>query len=159
MRTAYRGIVPDDYLASLSYSESEQLWRDAIGADERCVFVAEDENGGVFGFASGRRRRDFSQGLEEHEGELETLYVLPSAQGSGAGRWLVGAVTRCLADAGVYSMLLRVFADNGPARRFYESFGGVPVAEDGFEIGGAWLVEVAYGWRDTGVLYEDVARG
>lgn len=158
-RAAYGGIVPDDYLASLSYVKSEQLWRDAIGAGGRCVFVAEVGNGAVFGFASGRRRRDFSQGLEGYEGELETLYVLPSGQGSGTGRRLVGAIARCLADAGVYSMLLWVFAENGPARRFYESFGGMPVAEDDFEIGGTRLVEVAYGWKDTSVLYEDAAWG
>jgi hypothetical protein len=56
-------------------------------------------------------------------------------------------------------MLLWVFADNQPARGFYESLGGIPVAEDGFELGGAWLVEVAYGWRDLGVLLARTAGG
>jgi ribosomal protein S18 acetylase RimI-like enzyme len=63
--------------------------------------------------------------------------VPPSRQGIGAGRRLVGAVSRHLARRRVPSMLLWVFADNGPAQRFYESLGGVLVAEDGFELGGA----------------------
>jgi hypothetical protein len=49
-------------------------------------------------------------------------------------------------------MLLWVFAENRAARGFYESLGGVPVAEDGFGLGGAWLSEVAYGWKDLDVL-------
>ncbi len=75
-----------------------------------------------------------------------------AAVGTGAGRRLVGSVARHLAERGMGSMLLWVFADNRPARRFYESLGGVLVAEDGFELGGAWLTEVAYGWKDLDVL-------
>ena len=145
-RTAYRDIVPEDHLAGLSYDESERLWRGLIEAGG-CVFVAEDGDG-IFGFASGGRRERFSRELNEYEGELKTLYVLPSHQGAGAGGRLVGAVTRHLVERGVDSMLLWVFADNASARGFYESLGGTIVAEDGFELAGAWLPEVAYGWED-----------
>jgi GNAT superfamily N-acetyltransferase len=150
-RAAYRGLVPDDYLEGLSYDESERLWQDVIAAGDSCVFVAEDE-GGVFGFASGQRRQRFSRDLREYEGELKTVYVLPSHKGAGAGGRLVGAVARYFAGHGVNSMLLWVFADNRSARGFYESLGGVVVAEGGFELDGAWLTEVAYGWKDLGVL-------
>ena len=150
-RTAYKGIVPDDYLENLSYEESGRLWRDAITAGDGRVFVAEEESG-VFGFASGQRRQRFSRDLTEYEGELKTLYVLPSHEGAGAGRGLVRAVARHLADGGVNSMLLWVFAENRAARRFYESLGAILVAEDGFELGGAWLPEVAYGWKNLDVL-------
>ena len=82
-RTAYRGIVPDDYLEGLSYNESERLWQDAIAAGEGCVFVAED-GAEVFGFASGSPRERFSRELREYEGELKTIYVLPSHKGAPA---------------------------------------------------------------------------
>ena len=153
-RAAYRGIVPDAHLDGLSYDESERLWQDAIATGDGCVFVAEDE-GGVFGFASGGPRERFSRELREHEGELQTVYVLPSHKGTGAGRQLVRAVARHLADHSVNSMLLWVFTENRPARRFYESLGGVPVGEDGFELGGAWLSETAYGWKDLNALLAD----
>ncbi len=150
-RTAYKGIVPDAHLEGLSYDESERLWQAVITADDGCVFIAEDGRG-VFGFASGQRRQRFSRDLPEYEGELKTVYVLPSGQGAGAGRRLVGAVARHFAERRVGSMLLWVFAENRSARGFYESLGGVPVAEDGFQLGGAWLSEVAYGWKDLDVL-------
>jgi len=157
-RVAYKGIVPDVHLDGLSYDESERLWQDAIGTGDGCVFVAEDE-GGVFGFASGGPRERFSRELEEYAGELQTVYVLPSHKGTGVGRRLVGAVARYLADRGVESMLLWVFTENRPARRFYESLGGVPVAEDGFELAGVRLSETAYGWKDLGVLLSRPAGG
>ena len=57
------------------------------------------------------------------------------------------------------SMLLWVFADNQPERSFYESLGGVLVARDGFELGGRWLLEAAYGWKDLEVLLARIAGG
>lgn len=143
--------MPDSYLDGLSYEESERLWHEVIAAGDGCVFVAEDE-GGVFGFASGSPRERSSRGLREYEGELKTAYVLPSHQGTGAGRQLVGAVARHFAERGTNSMLLWVFEENRSARSFYKSLGGVTVAEDGFELGGAWLSEVAYGWEDLNML-------
>ena len=56
-------------------------------------------------------------------------------------------------------MLLWAFVENRAARSFYESLGGVPVAEDGFELGGAWLYEVAYGWEDLDALLSRLAGG
>lgn len=157
-RTAYRGIVPDAHLEGLSYDESERLWQDAIAIGDGCVFVAE-EGGGVFGFASGGPGERFSRELREYGGELQTVYVHPSHQGIGAGRRLVGAVARHLTEQRVNSMLLWVFAENLPARRFYESLGGIVLAEDGFELGGAWLSEVAYGWKDLDALLADGSGG
>jgi hypothetical protein len=58
-RAAYAGIVPDDYLEGLSYEESERRWREVIAEGEGCAFVAEGDQG-IFGFASGRRRRSSS---------------------------------------------------------------------------------------------------
>jgi len=157
-RAAYRGIVPDAHLDGLSYEESERLWQAAIATGDGRVFVAEDE-GGVFGFASGGLRERFSRELREYEGELQTVYVLPSHKGTGAGRRLVHAVARRLTEQRVNSMLLWVFTENRPARRFYGSLGGVPVAEDGFELAGAWLAETAYGWKDLDALLASGSGG
>jgi len=155
-RAAYRGIVPDDYLANLSYEESERRWLDRLTTDGRGVFVAEGHQG-IFGFASGRTRQRFSKGLEEYGGEFETVYVLPNAQRSGAGRALVAAVAEHLLGRDITSGLLWVFEENRPARGFYESLGGTVLAHDGFELGGAWVREVAYGWKDLGALLSRAA--
>lgn len=155
-RAAYEGIVPDAHLDGLSYGESESLWRDVLAAGDGGVFVAED-GGGVFGFASGGPRERFSRDLTEYEGELRTVYVLPSHKGRGAGRRLVRAVVRDLAARGCGSMFLWAFAENRSARGFYESLGGAVVAEDGIQVGGARLAEVAYGWRDLDGLLARLA--
>ena len=153
-RAAYKGIVPEEYLANLSYAGSQELWGRVLDEDTENaggVFVAE-EGGTPFGFSSGRPRRRFSQGLTEYQGVLETLYVLPSRQRAGAGRRLVGAVAGHLRERGVSSLLLWVLAENEGARKFYESLGGTLIEEGSFELGGAELSEVAYGWKDLGVL-------
>ena len=120
--------------------------------------MAEDDQG-IFGFASGRPRREFSKGLEEYGGEFETVYVLPNSQGRGMGRSLMAAVARCLVGHGISSGLLWVFGENRPARGFYESLGGTVLAHDGFELGGVWIREVAYGWKELGALLSRVDLG
>jgi len=48
-------------------------------------------------------------------------------------------------------MLVWVMAAN-QYKIFYEALGGRPFAEKEVNIGGANLVEVAYGWRDLGTF-------
>lgn len=48
-------------------------------------------------------------------------------------------------------MLVWVLVDN-PACQFYAALGGNPVHEKEIEIGGKPLIEVAYGWIETGNL-------
>lgn len=151
-RESYAGIVPDGYLAALSVEERERMWARGLGDPDHpsFVYVAEDDAGSTVGFASGGPRRD---GDPAYAGELYAIYLLRACQGQGAGRRLMAAVARRLAESDIRSMLLWVFAEN-PARRFYESLGGQYLAEQQFELGGRMLTEVAYGWRDTSALYE-----
>jgi len=115
----------------------------------------------VFGFASGSPRERFSRELREYEGELKTLYVLPSRKGTGTG----AGHTTCGRGGQAF---------RGPSRELYAPLGvreepggprllrvvrGVPVAEDGFELGGAWLSEVVYGWKDLDALLSRPAGG
>src|SRR5262249_41097825 len=120
------------------------------------VLVVSDADSRVVGFASGGAPRD---GDPVYAGELDAIYLLRQAQGQGVGRRLVAAVTRTLAERGIDSLLLWVFAEN-PARRFYEALGGKLVGQQQFELGGRMMAEVSYGWRDTTPLYtRDGDRG
>ena len=49
-------------------------------------------------------------------------------------------------------MIIWVLKDNLKARAFYEAMGGVPVSEKTITIGGAELIDVAYGWPDIRAL-------
>lgn len=150
-RATYRGLVPDAYLAALSYARREEWWRGilcdgGLAVRRQCAFVADEPGGEVAGFAHG----GLATGDEpDFQGELYSLYLLPTAQRRGTGRALLTAVMARLAADGVTSLLAWVLAENQPARRFYEALGGVPVRSRTIEIGGAMLAEVAYGWSDT----------
>jgi len=145
-RATYGEIVPSGYLDRLSVDERERRWVTQLDPTAPAfAFVAVDGAGRIVGFASGGLRRD---GDPAYAGELYAIYLLAERQGGGIGRRLVAAVARELAARGMPSMLLWVFAAN-PARRFYEALGGVYLGEQQFEIDGATLTEVAYGWRDT----------
>lgn len=152
-RETYRDIVPGAYLDGLSVDEREAMWSrlEAHAPDGHSfAFVAEDGSGRVVGFASGGPRRD---GPDDYAGELYAIYLQGEAQGRGIGQRLAAAVARELATRGMRSMLLWVFRDNLPARRFYEALGGTFLTSQQFEIQGRAMTEVAYGWLDTAALY------
>ena len=145
-RTAYRGIVPGEFLAGLSYERSAEAWRwilDSSETDGNFTFAAEDESSGeIVGFANGGPERT---GDPEYRGELNAIYILEQHQGGGLGRRLVTAVVSRLVERKIDSMLAWALVDN-QACRFYERLGGRRVREKQAEIGGKLLPEVAYGW-------------
>jgi ribosomal protein S18 acetylase RimI-like enzyme len=145
-RETYAGIVPDDFLASLSYERREGMWRSGLEhpAWKGVLFVAEDPEHGVVGFVAGGPPQE---GDEEFSCELWALYLLRAHQGRDIGRQLFRRFTSEMASRGHSSMLLWVLAEN-PTTGFYERMGGVKVREREIEVGGKKLVEWAYGWRD-----------
>ena len=142
-RTAYRGLLPDDFLASLDEAHYAERWRRTLLDGANRVYVAENADG-VIGFASGGRER---AGEDGYAGELYAIYVLADAQGHGHGRRLVQAVVGGLRELSLPNMIVWVLRDNAPARGFYERLGGVFLREQPITIGATVLQEVAYGWR------------
>lgn len=147
-RSAYRGIVADQFLDTFSEDDRTVRWTEIIQRPEQITFVAEDEGDGVVGFANGGSERS---GREDFRGELCGLYVLPASHGKGIGRRLVATFAHWLIDSGLDTMLVWVLADN-PFRQFYEHFGGKLVDEREIQIGKQKLGEVAYGWDDVAAL-------
>ncbi|MHB1867740.1 MAG: GNAT family N-acetyltransferase [Nitrososphaerales archaeon] len=144
-RTTYKGIVPDAYLANLSYDDRERRWQSRLGNERNFVFVAEDENTKqILGFVSGGEVRSKDP---EYLGELEAIYLLEGYRGKGLGQKLVRNLAKKLQEEGYNSMLVWVLAQN-PYRRFYEKLGGKYVRSEQIEMGGAIFEEVAYGWKN-----------
>jgi ribosomal protein S18 acetylase RimI-like enzyme len=142
-RSAYRGLLPDDFLASLSEGHYTERWRRVIAEGSSRVFVVEETNG-LAGFASGGRERAGETGFA---GELYALYVLEEAQRHGHGRELVRAVAGALRELHLPNMIVWVLRDNSPARAFYERLGGTYVRAQPITIGATTLEEVSYGWH------------
>jgi GNAT superfamily N-acetyltransferase len=145
-RDAYAGIVPAPFLASLDPVAQGRRRGDWWSGrpDSDVDFVAE-RDGELVGFVHGGRYRDADDEPLPGAGEVYAIYVLPPAQGTGAGGALLSTAVDALHGAGFGPLLLWVLTDNAPARRFYERRGWAP---DGvthtYEVGGAVLPEVRY---------------
>jgi len=152
-RTAYKGIIAEDYLANLSYATREARWPQAIVNPRNIVLVAEVSQikvneKAVIGLACGGANR--VEGTD-YAGELYQLYILEEYRGKGIGKKLVRAFVQRLVDRNIGSMLVWVLAKN-PYRRFYEKLGGQFVSSQEIEIGGVNYEEIAYGWKDVSPL-------
>lgn len=154
-RRAYPGIVPQEFLDTLSYAKRTERWQAILDGSLEpekgyaFQFVAVDPDGQVLGLCGGGPERD---GDPLYLGELYGIYVHPDSQGLGIGRVLVKTMARCLYDQGFRNMLLWVLKENHPARGFYAHLGGRPYKQKPITLGGVELVEVAYVWDELDEL-------
>lgn len=153
-RSAYAGLLADDFLSSLSETRQGAFYHRAIldRRDGHAVFVATaggqdlppDRTGpesAVIGFASGGRAR--RRGIAE--GEIETLYVLDDFRDRGVGRRLMRAMAAHLAAVGCRSAMLWVLRDN-PGRWFYQRLGGRLAAREVIRVAGQPVEQMAMVW-------------
>jgi proline iminopeptidase len=122
-QVAYKGIVPDDYLAALDIGEREDRWRrilEELNQPSRIV-VAKDR-GEIVGFSGFGPTRG-EETSSEWVGEVFSIYVLPECWRKGAGAALLDVASGSLAAAGFTEATLWVIDSNIPARRFYEREG------------------------------------
>ena len=144
-RSTYRGMIPADFLANLSVENRQRHWTQVLCEDSgpEFVYVAEDEQGRIAGFASGGPERTRHP---NYKGELYAIYLLEEYQGQGLGQELFDAVSNRLWREDYNSFLLWVLTANKSARRFYEKNGGQFIVTQEFELGEATLLETGYGW-------------
>ena len=149
-QTAYRHILPLEFLAGLSVTAREVGWRHWIEADafeETPVWVAQAD-GRVIGFVSAGTPRD--DDVPSPAAEVYALYVHPDVQRHGAGRSLLKAAVDHARARGARELVLWVFERNAAARSFYEAMGWRP---DGrrqmLDLGGASAPEVRYRLSDA----------
>jgi ribosomal protein S18 acetylase RimI-like enzyme len=148
-RAAYRGIMPDATLDSLSYADHEERWQLRVQPDAGSItLIAEQENGQIAGFVTGGKERT---GDPLYDAELYAIYLDPPYTRQGIGTQLTRSLARALHTSGYHSLLVWVLSDNN-ACRFYEALGGNYVRDATITIGGVSLPERAYGWRDIAVL-------
>lgn len=145
-QAGYRdGLMPDDFLESLSAADRADMWRRGIEAGPRPRhrrLVADDEAGVLVGFiAVGPADGD----SEAVEGEVYSLNVDPDHWGRGAGSLLLAAGVEALAGSGFEGAVLWVHPDNARARIFYEARGwSADGAARDVEVLGVPIPEVRY---------------
>jgi GNAT superfamily N-acetyltransferase len=145
--STYSGIIPTEYLDKLTYESRQKLWENNIL--ELDVFVAENNEGRIIGFSTGRTERTGRH--KGFDGELSSIYLLKEYQGKGIGKRLLNSVVNTLRSKGINSMLVLVLEDN-PSRYFYEAMGAQMLDKIELEIGGKKLNEIVYGWDEISKL-------
>lgn len=144
-QAAYVGIVPDDYLATLSVDQRERMWREAIEKQlpELLVARVDGEAAGWISFDASRDK-DAVSGT----GEVWALYVDPAHWSMGMGRALWWRARARLLKRGFNSITLWVLAANARAINFYETAGFAlePGSAKWFELGGSQVQELRYQW-------------
>jgi ribosomal protein S18 acetylase RimI-like enzyme len=143
-QAAYRGIVPDAYLDSLSVEVRANVWREALTRGEpKEVWVATVGSDVAGWIAFGPSREANSTATT---GELEAVYVSAQYWGAGVGRELWLTARNRLAARGFTRVTLWVLLENTRAIRFYRAAGFAPdpASEKQINIGGRLLMEMRY---------------
>ncbi|MDQ1304687.1 MAG: hypothetical protein QG671_514 [Actinomycetota bacterium] len=142
---AYRGLMPQNYLDDQRVERRREVWERLIAETDwprTGVFVAENSDG-IVGFAHVGPARDEDAG--EDVGEVNAIYVLASAWGTGAGRALLTSAVSTLREARFREATLWVLDGNARARGFYEAAEwAVDGAERAEDLRGFPLREVRY---------------
>ena len=122
-QAAYRGLMPQDYLDTLSVEARETMWQRAF-ADPGIAtnLVALNPLGHVQGFCVFGPARDADLAIHPI-GELVAIYVHPAHGSQGTGTALLAQVLGHAHQTGWEQLALWVLHDNLPARRFYEREG------------------------------------
>lgn len=149
-RTAYRGVLEDEFLDGPLEGYSEHRWKTwftMIGAPPSHIVLAEVD-GRVVGFAC----------IVHCGGEfgdlLSNLHVLADARGQGVGQALLAECARLTHAQGGEAMHLWVYSGNSAAIGFYEHQGGLAESEqDQLAADGHMRPSWRYLWRDLPGLF------
>jgi ribosomal protein S18 acetylase RimI-like enzyme len=129
-RSAYRGILSDDYLDNRAHSERAILWQTRFSEKSGKPFFAilAEMGSDLAGFACVFPDEDPTFGSY-----VDNLHVAPQLTRQGIGRRLLSEVARRLiADQTPGGLYLWVMEKNFKARQFYSSAGAVEVDCDEF---------------------------
>jgi ribosomal protein S18 acetylase RimI-like enzyme len=122
-RAAYRGLMPDDYLASLSVEKRTEMWSNALSRPSPSQLALAEIDGALAAFCIyGPTRDDESPDVAE----IYAVNVHPDRWSRGAGRALCEHAYREAATRGHTVMTLWVMSGNTRARRFYGLLGYAP---------------------------------
>jgi len=142
-RSAYRGILPSEFLARLDLNRWVKRVRDrrqegvptlVVGSGERILGTAHIVRSDEAGY--------------EHMAELKAIYVRPEAQGMGLGKALVRQCALHAQGLGFESMCCCAFKDNQQAREFYLALGALINGEIVCNVNGVDYLDTVFVWQD-----------
>ncbi|MFZ1615074.1 MAG: dihydropteroate synthase [Holophaga sp.] len=124
-RAAYKGMLPETFLASLSLVEKKNLALASIQQPESNAhrLLVLDRGGQILGFAAIGPTQNPDN---DKVAEIYAIYLHPSAWGQGLGCLLLAKGLETLRQAGFTRATLWVLERNVRARAFYDAGGWIP---------------------------------
>jgi ribosomal protein S18 acetylase RimI-like enzyme len=144
-KTAYKGIVPQDYLDHHVEEEKRDHWIDQLNhptSKNDFVLIAM-ENEKPVGFIAVYEVTD-----DKYDAFIDNLHVIPDQKGRGIGSILMAATAHKLISMKKRSVYLWVFDKNIPAYTFYEKIGGTPDDKSIFTLMDTEIVQTRFYWND-----------
>jgi len=138
-QTAYRGIIPDEFLDSLDAKSRVERIKSAISENLNEGFVFEDEAQNILGFCQFGELRWVEEFDEECDCELYAIYVLSKSRGRGVGTALFEATLAEFKMQNKKGMLVNVLKENASSVNFYKNLDGIEIGRKPFVLN-----EVAY---------------
>lgn len=141
-RKSFAGIAPQEFLDKMSVETREQRFREAFSTPGHKMFVAEDTNRGIIGFA------DFGppgNSSSPFEAALYAIYLLQDYQRQGIGENLFRLCQREMIADGFNSMYLDAL-EASPYKKFYEKMGGRIIGKGNHFLADVEYKTVIYGW-------------
>ena len=140
-RSNYVGIVPDDYLAGMSYEKYKGFELDFLSG-KFFYYIAEIERE-IAGYACITLDNEADK---KSRGELKMIYVKKDFQNLGIGKKLFLKISEYLYDNGCKSLIAWTLK-LGNSSLFYSSLGGFVCKERKEIIGGKELDEICYFYK------------
>lgn len=136
-KTAYRGIVPQEYLDSLGGSRWSNVLKDS--GHDAYVVMDGDKCVGSSSICAARDKNMAGWG------EVISIYLLPEYFGSGYAKPLFDCAVNALREKGYADIYLWVLEENVSAQKFYEKQGFHKNGDTApITIAGKDLIEVRY---------------
>lgn len=136
-KTAYRGIVPKEYLGDLS----GRRWSSVLAESMHDSFIVLDGEKYVGTSSICAARDEKMSGW----GEIISIYLLPEYFGKGYAKLLLDCAIDALIDKGFNKICLWVLNENIRAQKFFKKHGFMQNGDAAtIKIGGKDLIEVRY---------------
>ena len=144
-QAAYRGIVPDTLLDSLSVEAWAGLWQERLSRADQTINLVSVFAESVIGLITAGPARDPDCDLLRTQ-EMYAIYLSSEYWGHGHGTELYLAAEDRMRQSGALDAILWVLRDNVRARRFYEGRGFTldQARPERIHKGESSLVEVRY---------------
>ena len=139
-QTAYRGIMDDDFLDSLSAARRYEI---EIRRYQKYTVAADGNE--ILGYAWSEETDD-----EAADCEIIALYVRYSKRKNGIGRALMQYAMDKFRNAGKKTMIVWCLKENRESRKFYEKMGGKAYKEGTHKWGDREYAMISYLYRLDG---------